>query len=70
MQGATKYLKADVLVTAATRGGLDAGFLTRRICQVRVLNISEPVELMFRFAARRLRPWSSSVRRMAKAANA
>src|SRR6185369_13956569 len=45
VQGATKYLKSDLLVTAATRGKLPPEALARRICQVRVLNISEPVEL-------------------------
>lgn len=45
VQGATKYLKAGILVTAATKSRLAADLLTRRLCQVRVVNISEPVEL-------------------------
>lgn len=45
VQGATKYLKSDLLVTAATRERLSADFHLRCICQVRVVNISEPVEL-------------------------
>jgi adenylate cyclase len=45
VQGATKYLKCPVLITGATRAGLDATFLTRRLCQARVVNIAGAVEL-------------------------
>ncbi len=45
VQGATKHLRTDVLVTAATRTRLASEFLTRQICQVRVVNISEAVDL-------------------------
>jgi adenylate cyclase len=45
VQGATKYLKARLLITQATREQLDEGFITRRLCQVRVVNIKEPVAL-------------------------
>src|SRR5207244_2257158 len=45
VQGATKYLKAKLLITQATCEQLDAGFTTRRLCQVRVVNIKEPVAL-------------------------
>src|SRR5262249_22323721 len=45
VQGATKYLKARLLITQATRNKLDAGFSTRRLCRVRVVNIQEPVVL-------------------------
>jgi adenylate cyclase len=45
VQGATKYLKAGILLTAATHGRRAGEFLTRRLCQVRVVNISEPVDL-------------------------
>ena len=45
VQGATKYLKVDLLVTAATQQLLPQGILTRKVCSVRVINIPEPVEL-------------------------
>lgn len=45
VQGATKYLKVDILVTAATKNLLPSDVMTRRVCSVRVVNIPEPVEL-------------------------
>ncbi|HEX5444503.1 MAG TPA: adenylate/guanylate cyclase domain-containing protein, partial [Pirellulales bacterium] len=45
VQGATKYLKSGIVVTAATQARLDDSFATRRLCQVRVVNIAEPVAL-------------------------
>jgi adenylate cyclase len=47
VQGATKYLQTPLLITAATRAALDKSFQaqTRRLCQVRVVNIAEPVAL-------------------------
>jgi adenylate cyclase len=45
VQGATKYLKARLLVTGATQGQLDASFPSRRLCKVAVVNIAEPVDL-------------------------
>ena len=45
VQGATKYLKTKVLITGTTQARLDPSFLTRRLCQVRVVNIAEPVDL-------------------------
>ncbi|HEX4130678.1 MAG TPA: adenylate/guanylate cyclase domain-containing protein [Pirellulales bacterium] len=45
VEGATKYLKIDLLITAATRAQLPASFATRRLGSVRVVNIAEPVEL-------------------------
>lgn len=47
VQGATKYLKAPVLITGATQTALPASsaFETRRLCQVRVVNIAQPVTL-------------------------
>ena len=45
VQGATKYLKVDLLVTAATKQLLPHDILTRKVCAVRVINIPEPVEL-------------------------
>ena len=45
VQGASKYLKTDVLMTADTRAKLDGTFPVRRLCQVRVVNIATPVNL-------------------------
>ncbi len=45
VQGASKYLKATVLITEATHARLDQSFTTRRLCQVRVVNIDKPVTL-------------------------
>jgi adenylate cyclase len=43
VQGAAKYLKVPVLITAAVASRLDASFRTRRLCAVEVINIPEPV---------------------------
>jgi adenylate cyclase len=45
VQGATKYLRVDALVTGSTRRQLDGSFRLRRVCTVQVVNIAEPVEL-------------------------
>jgi adenylate cyclase len=45
VQGATKYLRVRLLVTEFTRVGLGPEFHTRRLCQVRVVNIEGPVNL-------------------------
>src|SRR5439155_5872724 len=45
VQGATKYLQAPILLTGSTQMRLDDGFKTRRLCQVRVVNIARPVDL-------------------------
>jgi adenylate cyclase len=45
VQGATKYLKVQLLVTDTTQAQLDESFHTRRLCQVRVVNIVQPVTL-------------------------
>lgn len=45
VQGATKYLKCKVLITGTTQAHLDDDFATRRLCQVRVVNIAGPVAL-------------------------
>lgn len=46
VQGATKYLKVPILITEATNAHLDETFSTRRLCQVRVVNIEQPVTLL------------------------
>jgi adenylate cyclase len=45
LQGATKYLRARLLVSGATHAQLDASFSARRLGKVRVINIAEPVDL-------------------------
>ncbi len=45
VQGATKYLKARLLITGATQARLGADLRCRRLCRVRVVNINEPIEL-------------------------
>ena len=45
VQGATKYLRVNTLITGATRRLLDESFRVRRLCSVAVVNIAEPVEL-------------------------
>jgi adenylate cyclase len=45
VQGATKYLSTPLLLTEWTRAQLDPSFKTRKLCQVRVVNIKQPVDL-------------------------
>ena len=45
VQGATKYLKCPLLLTEWTQARLGERFRTRRLCQVRVVNIQKPVSL-------------------------
>jgi adenylate cyclase len=43
LQGATKYLKSNLLITQDTQAQLDASFATRRLCSIRVVNIAQPL---------------------------
>ncbi len=45
VQGATKYLRSEVLVTGQTKNQLSPDARLRRLCTVKVNNILEPVEL-------------------------
>lgn len=45
VQGATKYLRSDLLITGNTHKALRTELFTRRLCTVRVVNIDRPVEL-------------------------
>ena len=45
VQGASKYFKASLVVTRATRDRLGPGFQFRRLGTARVVNIAEPIEL-------------------------
>jgi adenylate cyclase len=45
VQGMTKHLRCRLLITHATRAGLDASFAVRRLGRFQVVNIKEPVEV-------------------------
>ena len=45
VQGATKYLGADCLITGSTLAALEAPPPNRRLAKVRVVNIEQPVDL-------------------------
>src|SRR5262245_5118642 len=45
VQGATKYLKCPLLMTEWTRARLNESLRVRKLCQVRVVNIKQPVDL-------------------------
>jgi adenylate cyclase len=45
VQGASRYLAAPLVVSRATRDRLADEFLSRRLGQVRVVNIAEPIEM-------------------------
>ncbi len=45
VQGATKYLGADCLITGETLGKLPPGAAVRRLARVRVVNIEHPIDL-------------------------
>lgn len=45
IQGVTKHLQTQILISQATAMGLDGGFVHRKVCDARVVNISEPVVL-------------------------
>ncbi len=45
VQGATKYLKCPLLLTEGTQARLDETLRVRKLCQVRVVNIKQPVDL-------------------------
>jgi adenylate cyclase len=45
VQGSTKYIKSNLLITQSTQAQLGPGFATRRLCRVRVVNIAQAVDL-------------------------
>jgi adenylate cyclase len=45
VQGATKFLKTNLILTEPTRAQLDESFLCRRLGRVRVVNIMQPVQI-------------------------
>ncbi len=56
VQGATRYLRTPVLITGATAQRLKGEFPIRRICQVRVKNIEQPLDL-YELAVAALGTW-------------
>jgi adenylate cyclase len=61
VQGATKYLRARLLITASTQAGLAGRFAARRLCPVRVVNIAEPV-VLYELAAEDQAGWQELTR--------
>jgi adenylate cyclase len=57
VQGATKYLGADCLVTGRTLQGFSDDVATRRLARVRVVNIEQPIDL-YEVVARPPEDWS------------
>jgi adenylate cyclase len=45
VQGATRYLKSDILMTSSTQARIGDDLSTRRLGKVALINIAEPVEL-------------------------
>jgi len=45
VEGATKHFGVPVLITGATQKQLDDSFMTRRLCEARMVGIETPVEL-------------------------
>jgi adenylate cyclase len=45
VQGVTKQVRSPLLITGATADALDESFARRQLCRVRVVNISEAVDL-------------------------
>jgi adenylate cyclase len=45
IQGATKYLKSNILITNLTKKDLEPTMATRKLCQVKVINIPHPIEI-------------------------
>ncbi len=66
VQGATKYLRTRLLITQDTQAQLGPGFATRRLGQVRVLNLVQPVAL-FELAGDAAPAWSALKQRYEEA---
>lgn len=45
IQGSTKYLRCSCIISAATRQRLGPEWFARKLCEVRVVNITQPVPL-------------------------
>ena len=69
VQGATKYLGADCLVTGATLAALPPGVAVRRLARVRVVNIEQPIDL-YEIVAEAPADWPQRCTRYAEALEA
>jgi adenylate cyclase len=58
VEGATKYLGIPVLLTEQTLNKMTATMATRRLCQVRVIGINEPISLFELFGEQAEDSWS------------
>ncbi len=58
VQGATRYLKVPVLLTGAVRERIGDDLRTRRLCQIEVVNIPEPVTV-YQLAGPDFENWDS-----------
>ncbi|NDH07420.1 hypothetical protein EBX93_16130, partial [bacterium] len=45
VEGLTKYLRIPLLITGETKAAVKNAFDTRRLCKVRVVNMTEPVDI-------------------------
>ncbi|MAT69652.1 MAG: family 3 adenylate cyclase [Planctomycetaceae bacterium] len=62
VQGATKYLGADCLITGSTLAQLPADVAVRRLARVRVVNIAQPIDL-YEIVAEAPPDWPTRTRR-------
>lgn len=56
VQGATKYIRSNLVITGTTKRKLTEAFNTRRLAAVRVVNMADPVDL-FELVPDRLSTW-------------
>jgi len=66
VQGATKYLGADCLITGATLAKLPPGAAVRRLARVRVVNIAQAIDL-YEIVATAPPDWDQRCRRYSEA---
>jgi adenylate cyclase len=59
VEGATKHFGIPLLITGTTQALLGNGFATRRLCKVRVVGISEPVDLYELYAETASPEWTA-----------
>lgn len=69
VQGATKYLGADCIVTGSTLHELPAGVAVRRLARVRAVNIEQAIDL-YQIVAQAPPDWDERCRRYAEALKA
>jgi adenylate cyclase len=69
VQGATKYLGADCIITGSTLHELPAGAAVRRLARVRAVNIEQAIDL-YQIVAQAPADWDERCRRYAEALKA